>query len=298
MAFSSSSYDYKFCDPLPDECPCPVCTLVQKDPHQLTCCGKIFCKSCLDELIKRDQSCPNCRSDFIKGKTYFPDTNTEKKIMHLRVHCKNKGCEWIGCLKDLKKIHLPTCHHDASAADRLVRCTNSNGKCGTLVKQSDLQKHLTTECEWREIACTHCKRIGTFHHIKGRHVYRCLDIPVACSNDGCEEKIKRSQLDSHSAYECPHKIITCRYSSVGCSNRIKKKDIESHNKEYMEEHLKGAMRKIQKLKNERKRQTEDVSCDDSYHGSSYLHKDRYGSRDNEDDYYHNDYFDSDDSDEY
>ncbi len=215
MAFSSSSYDYKFCDPLPDECPCLVCTLVQKDPHQLTCCGKIFCKSCLDELIKRDQSCPNCRSDFIKGRTYFPDTNTERKIMHLRIHCVDKGCEWIGCMKDLKRpAHLLTC------AGRLVRCMKGNGKCGTLVKASDLQKHLT-KCEWREIACAHCKRKGTFHHINGEHTKECLCIPVACKVQGCQKKVDRSLLKTHQE-SCPHKIFSCKYASVGCKRKIKK----------------------------------------------------------------------------
>ncbi len=53
--------DYQY-DTVPEECPCPVCLEVQVDPHQVTCCGKIFCKSCLDQLIGGRQNCPNCRS--------------------------------------------------------------------------------------------------------------------------------------------------------------------------------------------------------------------------------------------
>ena len=131
--------DFNFCDPLPDECPCPVCTLVQKDPYQLTCCGKIFCKSCLDQLIKRKQSCPNCRGDFISGNKYFPDINTERKIMHLRIICQNEGCDWIGCLKDFKKTHTVSC------PVRIVPCRYSSVGCERKMKRSDVQSH-NKEC--------------------------------------------------------------------------------------------------------------------------------------------------------
>ncbi len=240
-------YDYTFCDPLPDECPCPVCTLVQKDPHRLTCCGKIFCKSCLDELIKRDQSCPNCRSDFIKGRTYFPDTNTERKIKHLSIDCENKkqGCTWTGYLKDLKESHIPKCPYE------LIQCTNIRNEgnmfktyCRTCVQRRNLQKH-EEECEWRLVSCVHCEYEGSFKYIIGKHTDGCPGIPVVCTNNGCQEKVRRSRLKTHQE-SCLHKIVSCRYSSVGCKRKIKKKDIQSHNKERMEEHLESAVSTLER----------------------------------------------------
>ena len=258
-------YDYKFYDPLPDECPCPVCTLVQKDPHQLTCCGKIFCKSCLDQLIKLNKSCPNCRGDFIRSKKYFPDVNTNRKIKHFRIHCKNErqGCTWIGCLKDLEVSHVPKCPFE------LVPCTNkktSNGgieiydgrrteifgsrtlhaECGALVQRSNLQKHMTTECEWRQVTCVHCKIKSTFTFINGRHIELCPSIPITCDNKGCHEKVKRSLMEQHQAI-CPHKIVSCRYSSVGCQQKIKRQDIQTHNKECMEAHLDIAVSTLERV---------------------------------------------------
>ena len=69
-------YDYQFVDEkkLPNECTCPICTLVQREAHQVTCCGKIYCKSCLDELkSKRDNfNCPNCRNSLEGEHKHFP----------------------------------------------------------------------------------------------------------------------------------------------------------------------------------------------------------------------------------
>ena len=308
-------YDYKFCDPLPDECPCPVCTLVQKDPHQLTCCGKIFCKSCLDELIKHNKSCPNCRGNFIRGKKYFSDMNTERKINHLRIHCGNEkqGCTWIGCLKDLKRSHVVTCLFEP------VHCTNKrtnnhNGskirhQCGTLVKRSDLQKHMTKECQWRQVTCVHCNFKSSFNFIKaGPHSKKC-SIPVTCDNKGCQEKVKQSLMEQHQA-TCPHKIVTCRYSSVGCKKKFKRGYIETHNKECMEEHLDNAvgtlervLKSIEELKEKDKKEKGPLNL--VFHSHGYDND----SSDTEDDYFDSengyydddgefhDYFDEDDSDD-
>ena len=107
-------YDYEFVDPISEDFMCPICTLVQREAQQVICCGKIYCKSCLDQLKeKRDQFiCPNCRAS-LKG-NFFPDTNAVSKIRHLRVYCTNKqrGCEWVGLLKDLDKEHLPICPNE------------------------------------------------------------------------------------------------------------------------------------------------------------------------------------------
>ena len=107
---NTGGYDYEFIDPVPDECTCPICTLVQRDAHQVTCCGKIYCKSCLEELKKKGNTfeCPNCRSSLDGEYKFFPDKNTISKIKHIRIRCTNKvrGCQWVGHLKDLDTVHL------------------------------------------------------------------------------------------------------------------------------------------------------------------------------------------------
>lgn len=59
--------EFEFVDPVPDELICLICALVARDAHQVTCCGKIFCKGCLEKLD--GNSCPQCKAEFKS----FPD---------------------------------------------------------------------------------------------------------------------------------------------------------------------------------------------------------------------------------
>ena len=249
---SQGDYQYEFVDPLPEECPCPVCLEVQVDPHQVTCCGKIFCKSCLDKLIRGRLNCPNCRKN-ISSDRFFPDLNTKRKINNLQVHCDNRtrGCKWIGCLKDLVAVHIPKC------PNHLVPCTNiaendpfsrlslNAPECGVSVQRCDLSEHMTQLCKWRKVNCNFCKSKGTYRFINGGHTDICPDFLVVCSNEGCEMKKKRKDLPEHKT-ACPKQIVYCRYSSVGCKARITRENIVSHNQECMEQHLDSAVDKVEK----------------------------------------------------
>ncbi len=252
MATNQRDYQYDFVDPLPEECPCLVCLEVQVDPHQVTCCGKIFCKACLDQLIRRRQNCPNCRSHL---EWNFPDLNTERRIKHLRVHCDNRtrGCEWVGYMKDLKDGHIPECPNHLVPCNNLWEksnpdpffCTFNPSKCGVLVQRHDLHKHMTQLCKWRLVKCSLCKLERTHHFITREHILMCPDVPVLCSNEGCEIKVKRRKLPEHQT-SCPKQIVSCRYSSVGCKARITRENVASHNQECMEQHLDSAVDTLDK----------------------------------------------------
>ena len=252
MAVATGDYNCEFCDPLPDECSCPVCKLVQKEPHQITCCGKIFCKRCLNRLAQNNNACPNCRSNFIKKKKYFPDVATEKKIKHLRIRCQNqnKGCAWIGFLKDIKS-HLLQCPY------QLIPCTNNKKyrrysgiiqNFGALVERRELQKHMTEECEWRQVACIHCSTKGIYSFIKGSHIEECPNVLVTCKNDGCNNSVKRSLLLKHQE-SCPKAIVPCKYSFIGCKEQVRREDMKSHIQECMEEHLEKTVDTLKKTVN-------------------------------------------------
>ena len=253
MVTKQKDYQYEFVDPLPEECPCPVCLEVQVDPHQVTCCGKIFCKSCLDKLIRGRQNCPNCRKNL--NNRYFPDLNTERRIKQLRVRCDNhtRGCNWVGCMKDLKDEHIPKC------PNHLVPCTNlceisnpyllpfhtSPSNCGVSVQRHDLHNHMTQLCKWRLVKCSHCKLERTHYFINGEHIRDCPEFPINCTNNGCQTKIKRKNLPEHPA-SCPKQIVSCRYSSVGCKAIITRENIVSHNQECVEQHLDSAVDTVEK----------------------------------------------------
>ncbi|XP_003388778.1 PREDICTED: TNF receptor-associated factor 5-like [Amphimedon queenslandica] len=233
--YGGYSYNFVDSDP-PDEYLCHICTLVARDPQQVTCCYNIYCKSCLDTLKEKGQGfiCPTCRSS-LEGK-YFKDGRVERGIKSLKVYCTNtdSGCRWMGTIKDID-THLNSCIY------QLVHCTN---ECGVKIKRSKLETHLTDKCPKRLVNCRYCKQEGTYQVITSiSHLKECPDLPYQCSNEGCHEKIPRHSLGSHNE-TCPKAIIPCEYNTVGCNKKMKREEQEKHNEESMKQHLDIAMKKI------------------------------------------------------
>ncbi|XP_003390492.1 PREDICTED: TNF receptor-associated factor 5-like [Amphimedon queenslandica] len=233
-------YEFKFVTGEPrDEYQCHICTLVARDPRQVTCCSNIYCKSCLDTLKEKGQGfiCPTCRSS-LEGK-YFKDGRAEREIKSLKVYCTNtdSGCQWMGTIKDIDT------HLNNSCTYQLVPCTN----CGAKMRRSKLMTHLINNCPKRMINCQYCKERGTHQLItSSSHTKECTDLPIQCSNEGCNEKVPRCSLASHNE-TCPKAIIPCEYNTVGCNKKMKREEQEKHNEESMKQHLDIAMKKIEVL---------------------------------------------------
>lgn len=58
----TGGYDCKFVETPPDKLMCQICLLVAHTPHQVTCCGRVYCKTCLDKHKRLSNTCPNCRN--------------------------------------------------------------------------------------------------------------------------------------------------------------------------------------------------------------------------------------------
>ena len=59
LSLTSGGYDCDFVNDVTASLQCLICTLPARDPQQVSCCGKIFCLSCLDILKKsKSNSCP------------------------------------------------------------------------------------------------------------------------------------------------------------------------------------------------------------------------------------------------
>ncbi len=238
--------DYEFVDAVPGSFICPICTRVKKDAHQVTCCGKIYCKSCIEKNKSEEIDkfeCPSCFSDLAEQYNYVSHTTTANSINQLRIRCinKGKGCIWIGKLKDLMG-HRQICRNE------LVECTNNKKleKCGVKVQRHELDVHMTQKCEWRIVKCPNCNEEGTFNHMLARHLEVCPDVELDCGNEGCSLRIKRCLLADHHD-ECPKQIVMCRFHFVGCGARLKREDISDHDRVSVEEHLSKAVTCIQDL---------------------------------------------------
>ena len=105
----TGNYEYVSGVP-PEDYVCAICTFVACDPHQVGCCGGLFCKECLQKVEDTSDQplCPLCRKDLVKK--YFKDWRAERYINNLKIYCTNKsvGCTWDGPMNELGK-HLENC---------------------------------------------------------------------------------------------------------------------------------------------------------------------------------------------
>lgn len=198
---AAAGYDYEFVNSdIPSEYICLICTLVARDAQQSGCCGRIFCKDCLEllEKIGHRFTCPNCRKELTKN--YFTDKNSIRMINNLKVYCPNKlkGCTWTGELQQVGN-HTSECPH------QLLPCPNG---CGTTMSNSDLKVHLNQDCPRRIIRCICCFVCGEYQFITGAHLLECPRMVIPCPNDGCDSKIERQELDNHREF-CLYELILC-----------------------------------------------------------------------------------------
>ena len=242
-------YGYRFVDgDPPTKYICSICTFVALQPQQTSCCGNIFCKNCL-ELLKykyKKFTCPICRCNPLD---FFNDRRVEREINALEIYCPNNKeeiiplrdeeslsknnngtCQWKGTLKEIES-HLQVCPY------QIVPCTN---KCGDQILRQKLQCHLTKECQKRVVKCQYCQENGAYEVICKSHIGTCPGYLVTCSNDGCNETMKRHFMKNHRDI-CPKQLISCRYSDIGCEILMKREDQSKHDEYYMKIHLDTAV---------------------------------------------------------
>ena len=260
---ATGGYDYKFVDgEPPNKYICTICTLVSCDPQQASCCGNVYCKSCLQQLKRKTFKCPTCRHDLTNK--CFPDRRADLEIKSLQVYCTNNkqtynfkhtgsssrehfiflltqvdnSCSWKGSLKNIDD-HLQQCPY------QILSCTNG---CGKNIERKQLQHHLKNNCPKRLIKCQYCNKEDIYQVITGDHLKECPRYPIQCTNEGCGQEVLRFQVKPHKR-SCPKEIISCEYSTIGCVKRMKRDEQEKHNEQSMDEHLQMAVKEIVDLKN-------------------------------------------------
>ena len=126
---------------------CPICLLVLREPYQATCCGKSFCKECIEQVREKSEACPACK---VENYNLFHNLGLQQSLYDFRVYCthKSKGCKWIGELRELDN-HL---NSDPPADKSLqgcpfseVSCPLSYAGCNVRLTRKNMFGHL--ECE-------------------------------------------------------------------------------------------------------------------------------------------------------
>ena len=125
---------------------CPICLLVLREPHQVTCCGYAFCRACIERIKTDKKSCPTCKkTDF----SVFPDLRLQRSLYEFRVWCpyKTEGCEWSGELSQLEK-HLnesPKLGEQVLGSHctlQVINCDFQYAGCEAQLPRKDLPAHL------------------------------------------------------------------------------------------------------------------------------------------------------------
>ena len=94
MASGPSGHDNNFLETPPDEFTCLIFHCVAKDPLQTQCCGKLYCKSCLERLQGPNKgTSPTFRK---RRFSTLSDHISNRRIKALKLTCDNKekGCKW------------------------------------------------------------------------------------------------------------------------------------------------------------------------------------------------------------
>ena len=143
----AGGFDCEFVEPPPKIfiAECPICLHVLREPYQATCCGKNFCKACLDEVKENKKPCPCCKTWRFAN---FEDKRMQQTLYDLRVHCthKSKGCEWMGELRELDD-HVNANPSAKQALEgcqfTVINCPLNYAGCEVKVARQDIPIHLS-----------------------------------------------------------------------------------------------------------------------------------------------------------
>ena len=217
---------------------CPICLHVLRDPYQATCCGYIYCRSCIDRVRSESKQCPTCNSNEFN---IFPDKRLHKTLYDFKVWCSNKkqGCNWSGELRELSSHMNTEPVHDR----RLLGCdfvTIECHLCHEFVARGKLKPHESKLCLFREYTCEHCEKYtSSYTDVIKNHLPQCPFQLVPCPNK-CEAKVERRRLERHLKEECemrPPEKVPCEFSFAGCSEMITPDKIQEHLDESVHQHL-------------------------------------------------------------
>ena len=124
---------------------CPICLLVLREPYQATCCGKSFCKECIEPITLCHLDCPTCNNQRFE---IFRNLGLEQPLGDFRVYCthKSRGCEWTGELRELDN-HLnsdpPADKAFQGCLYTAINCPLRFSNCDVKLPRKEMNTHLT-----------------------------------------------------------------------------------------------------------------------------------------------------------
>lgn len=197
---------------------CLICLKIVFEPVICGNCSTIFCKTCIEGWLNKNQNCPmrciykesklsNLSLNFLnKLKIYC--TNKEKGCLitthydelnkHLENNCEYTICECNGCQKKLSRIEMKS--HLTKCEKLEIECP----ECSIKVTKPMFQDHCQNFCTGRDVICKDCNKSFSFSIIDS-HNLTCNLSEIVC--DYCFKNFKKSEkIENHSKDECVNNI--------------------------------------------------------------------------------------------
>ena len=235
----SGGFACEIVDPPPEhllQTECPVCLLTIREPHQVTCCGYSFCRSCIQRIKDKNKPCPTCKKE---GFSDFPDMRLKRALYALKVHCSHRkdGCEWMRELGQLD-AHL---NEDPESEKQLNGCQfveiDCLYECGDRLQRRYMHKHQTELCTKRPFSCEYCHNYeSNYDDVIHNHWPVCGSFPLCCPNQ-CGSFPQRQSIEKHVNNKCPLTTIECDFHHVGCTVKLPRKDLPEHLRENFLTHI-------------------------------------------------------------
>ena len=236
---------------------CPICLLILREPFQVTCCGKSFCRACIQRIGQEKQPCPTCKQDNFDS---FQNKGLQQPLYEFQVFCSNKesGCDWQGELRKLDK-HL---NSNPDKDNLSVGCAFVNIQCAfcnVSYQRSKIECHQDSQCAQRPFTCSMCQEFeSTYDDVITNHAPVCKWRPVECPNSCGAKNLQHQHLEEHVSTQCPLSYVECEFSDAGCDGKVHRKDLPSHLGENMVTHVSLLARENRKLKLQLKQQEQQL----------------------------------------
>lgn len=229
-----------------EEVICQICSNFLIKPWEHSVCGKLICKSCLDERLKTHNTCPYCRQDITDSVHY--SKRCELYVKNLRISCCNSQCKEIITIGEIDEHLNNKCNYEN------IKCFN----CKELVLRLNLSEH-NDNCSERYVICSLCSFEYKFNEYD-KHKIQCPEELVKCTLNMCDKIVKNKDMIDHinncdyveltcnichmyrdirkfydinHINKCPMKIISCEL----CSKLVTLIDLQKHTNEECVERL-------------------------------------------------------------
>ena len=236
---------------------CPICLQILREPHLVNCCGKNYCKTCIDGVKLKNNPCPCCKMEEFQ---IFHNKNLQQTLYtEFKVYCSNRkrGCKWVGNLgefDDHLNIRPPQEKELEGCQFAQIECSY----CSTSYLRSELQVHKTKDCFKRPFSCKHCKTFNATYAEVTFHWNECGFFPIPCPNK-CGVTLERQLIDKHIANDCLETIVDCDFKRFGCEVKLPRRDLSAHISESLTLHMRPMLQVVARLEAENKQLKEEVA---------------------------------------